>query len=187
MKILIDNGHGQETKGKCSPDGTHREWAWSRKFARRLRDELTARGYDARLLVPEDSDVSLRERVRRANSYAPGDAVVISIHNNAAGHGSGWHGARGFCALVAPGASAVSRRLAAALTRAAARRGLTGNRALPPDGYLTASLAICRDTRCPAVLTENLFMDNAEDVALLRSEAGVRSLLDVHLEAIAEL
>lgn len=27
MKILIDNGHGAETPGKCSPDGRLREYA----------------------------------------------------------------------------------------------------------------------------------------------------------------
>nr|DAT77576.1 MAG TPA: MurNAc-LAA [Caudoviricetes sp.] len=29
---------------------------------------------------------------------------------------------------------------------------------------------MCRDTKCPAVLTENLFQDNKEDVEFLLSE-----------------
>ncbi len=29
MKILIDNGHGTETPGKCSPDGRLREYAYT--------------------------------------------------------------------------------------------------------------------------------------------------------------
>lgn len=33
MKILIDNGHGRETPGKRSPDGTLREYAWNRLIA----------------------------------------------------------------------------------------------------------------------------------------------------------
>lgn len=30
MKILIDNGHGENTPGKRSPDGTFREYAYTR-------------------------------------------------------------------------------------------------------------------------------------------------------------
>lgn len=31
---------------------------------------------------------------------------------------------------------------------------------------------MCRDTKCPAILTENLFQDNKEDVDFLLSEKG---------------
>ena len=30
MKILIDNGHGEDTPGKQSPDGRLAEWAYRR-------------------------------------------------------------------------------------------------------------------------------------------------------------
>lgn len=30
MKILIDNGHGSNTPGKCSPDGRLREYSYVR-------------------------------------------------------------------------------------------------------------------------------------------------------------
>ena len=36
MKILIDNGHGQETAGKRSPDGRLLEWSYNREIARRV-------------------------------------------------------------------------------------------------------------------------------------------------------
>ena len=182
--ILIDNGHGRETPGKCSPDGTLREWQWTRTFARLLAARLTANGFNPVLLVPEETDVPLSERVRRANTHGPG-AILRSIHNNAAGNGSTWTEARGFSAFVAPNASAASRSLAAELTRQAVCHGLAGNRATPPCGYWTASLAMCRDTRCTAVLTENLFMDNRADLALLHSPAAVESLLQAHVAAIA--
>ncbi len=38
MKILIDNGHGNNTSGKCSPDNRLREYAWAREIAVRLVD-----------------------------------------------------------------------------------------------------------------------------------------------------
>lgn len=36
MRILIDNGHGKETPGKCSPDGRLKEYAYTREIADRL-------------------------------------------------------------------------------------------------------------------------------------------------------
>ena len=33
MRILIDNGHGENTPGKRSPDGKLREWEYTRRIA----------------------------------------------------------------------------------------------------------------------------------------------------------
>ena len=183
--VLIDNGHGVETRGKCSPDGLHREWEWCRRMARRIAELLEARGVEALLLVPEAADVPLRERVRRANAIARQQAaILVSIHNNAAGDGSSWHMASGWSAFVAPNASAASRHLAASLTSEAQRLGLGGNRCTPPEGYWTADLAICRDTVCPAVLTENLFQDNRDDVCRLASAEDFETIAALHADVI---
>ena len=68
MKIFIDNGHGLMTAGKRSPDGQFREAFYNREIAKRVVADLVDRGYDAELLVPEDDDISLAERVRRVNT-----------------------------------------------------------------------------------------------------------------------
>ena len=47
MKILIDNGHGIDTKGKRSPDGRLLEYAQNRLLAGRIVSALQARGLDA--------------------------------------------------------------------------------------------------------------------------------------------
>jgi N-acetylmuramoyl-L-alanine amidase len=44
---------------------------------------------------------------------------------------------------------------------------------------------MCRDTRCPAVLTENLFQDNRQDVDFLLSPAGREAIIDLHFRAIS--
>ena len=36
MRILIDNGHGENTPGKRSPDGKLKEWAYTRDIADRV-------------------------------------------------------------------------------------------------------------------------------------------------------
>lgn len=185
--VLIDNGHGAETPGKCSPDGRLREYAWTREIARRVCDKLKASGYDARLLVPELNDVSLRERVKRVNSIC-GDAgsdnvLLVSIHVNAAGTGQ-WHNASGWTAWIAPNASQRSHKLAMLLNAEAVNLNLKGNRSCEP--FFTGNFAILRDTKCPAVLTENMFQDNLHDVAYLLSDRGKSEITDLHITAITK-
>lgn len=182
---IVDNGHGRGTPGKSSPDGRHREWEWTRRAARRLVGELTARGLDAVLLVPEDDDLPLRERCRRADALAAGRrAVLLSLHNNAAGDGTGWHGANGFSAFAAPRAGVDSCRLARIFVELARARGLCGNRAIPAEGFWRGNFAIVRDVAAPAVLAENMFMDNRADAAFLASEAGMERLVGLHVDAL---
>ena len=59
MKILIDNGHGSNTSGKCSPDGRLKEYAYTREIAIRLEAELRKKGIDAERIVKEEIDVPL--------------------------------------------------------------------------------------------------------------------------------
>jgi len=187
--IYIDNGHGKDTPGKRSPDGRLLEYEWARDVARRIVRSLTTQGYDARLLVPEDYDVALSERVRRVNTtcrnLGSSNVTVVSVHINAAGDGRSWKSARGFLPFVSPNASGGSKRLARYLYEEAVARGLKGNRWVSKDKYAVKSLAMCRDTLCASVLTENLFMDNREDCAYLLSEAGRKAIAEVHVEAIA--
>ena len=79
MKIFIDNGHGLMTAGKRSPDGQFREAFYNREIAKRVVADFVDRGYDAELLVPEDDDIALEERVRRVNTacFLLGKANVI--------------------------------------------------------------------------------------------------------------
>ena len=87
MKIFIDNGHGSDTAGKRSSDGRFLEYKFNRSIARRIVADLNDRGYDASLLVPEETDIPLAERCRRINAHckAHGGASCIlgSIHANA--------------------------------------------------------------------------------------------------------
>ena len=57
MKIPIDNGHGINTPGKCSPDGVFREYKYTRKIAAAVVKHLGYRGFDASLVTPEEYDV----------------------------------------------------------------------------------------------------------------------------------
>ena len=45
---------------------------------------------------------------------------------------------------------------------------------------------ILRKSLCPAVLTENFFMDNPQDLEFLQSRAGKQAIVDTHVEGITE-
>lgn len=189
MKILIDNGHGSNTAGKHSPDKRLMEWKYTREIATALLARLKDAGFDAERIVTEDTDISLQERVRRVNAvckkYGAGNVVLVSIHNNAAGGGGGkWKTATGWSGWVYTKASARSRMLAQLLYAEAEKRGLKGNRCVPKEKYWTANFYILKHTACPAVLTENLFQDNRQEVDFLLSPEGREQIISLHFDAL---
>lgn len=183
MKILIDNGHGKETPGKCSPDGRLKEYAYTREIADRVGVGLQNEGIDAVRIVPEENDVALSERVKRVNAFGK-EVILISIHCNAMGNGSGWMSASGWSVFVGGNASMNSKQLARQLAQAAMNREVKVRRPSPQDLYWTANLYICRRTNCPAVLVENFFQDNKEDVEFLLSEEGKQCVTNIMVEGI---
>ena len=195
MKILIDNGHGDNTPGKCSPDGRLREYAWSRECAKRLVAALKKKGYDAELITPEASDVKLQTRVSRVNNICKAvgarNCLLVSIHNNASGSDGKWKDACGWSVFVSKIACENSKKLARMLTVEAMKRELMGNRSVPIQKYWTWSwtdkdIFILEKTACPAVLTENMFQDHKGDVDYLLSEEGMTELVDLHVDGITK-
>lgn len=190
MVVLIDNGHGSTTPGKCSPDKTLREYKYCREIARMVLDQLTKLGIQAYLIVDSDSDVSLSTRCRIINSYCQkfgtSNCLSISIHCNAAGAKGEWLNAKGWSVFISPNASQRSKWLADSLCDAAGKLGLKLRKPLPNQKYWVQNLAMCRDTKCPAVLTENLFMDNKEDVKFLLSSEGKEKIAKLHVDGILD-
>ena len=189
MIVLIDNGHGANTPGKCSPDRQIREYSYTREIASLLEQALSEKGITAIRLTPEDEDIPLSTRVRRVNTickeFGSQNCCLVSIHLDAAPPNDGkWHNARGFSVRVAKNASQKSKKLARFLYEQAEALKLQGNRSVPPEKYWVQNLAICRDTACAAVLTENLFQDNKEDVAFLLSKEGKDAIVQLHLNGI---
>ena len=192
MKIFIDNGHGLMTAGKRSPDGQFREPFYNREIARRVVSDLRDRGLDAELLVPEDDDISLAERVRRVNTacflLGKQNVILVSIHVNAAGNGSKWLNATGWSVYTCKGQTA-SDMLAECLCQAAIKN-FPGRRIRTDmsDGDMDweEGFYILRKSLCVAVLTENFFMDSRSDLEYLQSRAGKQAIIDTHVEGIIE-
>jgi len=207
MVILIDNGHGNGVKGKYSPllknsgvevgdefkeNGRFREWKYTRVISDLVVSSLKDMGYDARLLVSEDSDVSLGERVRRVNSlcskYGSKNVVLVSIHANAVGDGSEWMGGKGWEAYSTVGKT-VSDKLAECLYKRAeknfkdrkVRKDMTDK-----DSDKESNFYIIKNAKCASVLTENFFYDNKDDLKFMVSEQGIHEVVRTHVEGIAD-
>ena len=211
MLILIDNGHGHNTPGKRSPDGKFLEYAYNREIATRIVADLTDRGYNAHLLVPEPDDIPLSERVHRINAACisqqsspaphqssparPGisptghpNVILLSIHVNAAGNGTKWLNATGWSCYTSKGQT--TSDLIAECFYEAAKKNFPDRRIRTDysdnDPDWEENFYILRKTLCPAVLTENFFMDNHSDLEYLQSRAGKQAIVDTHVEGIIE-
>ena len=182
MYLLIDAGHGISTLGKRSPDSSLLEYKYCREIADRVVDKLQALGIEAQRIPIDDTDISLSERCKLINKINP--TLLVSIHCNAMGDGSQWMSAKGWGAYVYNKASQKSRKLAECLHDEALKQGLKIRKPSPTQKYWEQNLGICRMTNCPAVLTENLFMDNKEDVQLLLSEDGKNKIVNLHVKGI---
>ena len=181
--VILGTAHGSNVPGKCSPDGRFREYRFSREVVRALTPRLEAIGLTvfvdmASDEVPTPQGTELALRCKYVNDicgkYGKERCVYVSIHVNAAG----------FAVYVAHACSAASRRLAKTFCDLAVGRGLRGNRSVPSAHYWQANFYVLRGTACPAVLTENLFQDNRDDVEFLSSQAGKEAIVGLHLDAI---
>ena len=193
MHIILDNGHGLKTPGKRSPDGTLIEAIYTRQLVKDLASELEKLGHTVHILVPEPEDIPLNVRVKRINAIcrAKGieNTIIISIHLNAAGDGSKWMSATGWSCYTCKGQTE-SDRLADCLYKAAEQnlknQVIRSDYARDGDPDWEEDFYILRHSLCPAVLTENFFMDSRSDLEYLQSRAGKQAVVDTHVEGIIE-
>lgn len=191
MKILIDPGHGVNTQGKRSPKGEFgvlREYEFNRAIAKPLVERLKKMGYDAELVVSEDEDISLGERCRRTNRWCDKlgakNVLFISVHSNASSNCETFQKPSGWSAFVYYHSSNASKRLAQCLYDEAEKKGLKGNRSVPDCHYWQSGFYVLKNTKCCAVLTENMFYDNHSDYLYLCSEKGREEIIDLHIKGI---
>lgn len=185
VKILIDNGHGDTTAGKRSPDGKFLEYLFNRTIAGEVVNALLYKGHDAELLVPEMSDVSLEDRVLRVNNHCSrlgsDNVCVISIHVNAGGDGLSWGTANGWeCWYSNNSYSTQSKKLGDLLIKEA-KANFKDQKI---RGAKTGNLYITKNCKCASVLTENFFMDTRSDVDYITSAEGQQAVIDTHVNAI---
>lgn len=191
--VILDNGHGEDTPGKRSPDGRLREYKYCREIVIEISKRLDKMGISNCILVPETNDVPLKERVARANAIHAQQhslkktVILISVHCNAAGSGE-WMNARGWSAWTSVGSTS-SDEIATCLYEAA-------HEILDPkkikiredksdgDPDWESNFYILQKSSMPAVLVENFFQDNKQDVQYLLSDEGRQDVINIHVEGI---
>jgi N-acetylmuramoyl-L-alanine amidase len=187
--IILDNGHGKETPGKRSPvwsDGSQLfEHEFNRNIVERIAFELIKEDIICYILVPERWDISLSERCQRANDRAKkhnGESILISIHANAGG-GTGWE-------CYTTEGNTKSDKYATILFNEAQKAFPTWKmRADYSDGDpdKESQFYILKHTICPAILTENFFMDNESDCRFIMSSEGRKQIANMHVAAIKKM
>ena len=200
LVVCLDNGHGSNTPGKCSPYSAYgvepeipfREYLFSREIVDILKEKLEDHGIEVYVVVPEDTDIPLKTRYKRINNRKAEDPnkkyLMISIHANAAGNGKAWMNARGWSAYTTVGQNN-SDKLAECLYDAAENILIPMGQKIrydrtDGDKDWEANFTIIYGANMPAVLTENLFQDNVDDVKFLLSDEGKEAIAEVHRRGI---
>lgn len=200
--VVLGTAHRLREPGKMSPDKELREALYSRSLVAELKPKLESCGVQAEVDLtdndlPKDMQTpsaklersrELALRVNRVNEICkdnPGKQVIyVSLHLDASGSDGQWHQANGWSVRVSTRASQKSKALANSLFDAAKASGLRVRQPMPTQKYWEQSLYVLNNTPCPAVLTENLFMDNVDDKTLLMSDAGRHIIERLHVEGI---
>lgn len=168
MKIAISAGHYLYTSGKrclkkLDADET-REWVLNARIADKLEEKL--KKYECEVLRLDDASglkqVSLYSRCKIANA---GNAdILFDLHHNA-----GINGGTGGGTVVFYYSSSSERKVQAdELYNAIVNMtGLVGNRS---NKVVKKNYYMLRNTRMPAFLLENGFMDSSTDVPVILSE-----------------
>lgn len=165
MKVVLDPGHGVEEPGKRSPDGSFLEHEGNLDMAFRIKKHLERHNVTVVMTRTDEHDVELEHRVKISNDAHPD--LFVSVHSNAAGNGEDWYNARGFGIYTSmAGADAGRNRAARMVINRAVEEGIH----LWGGGLHHEAFYVVRNTVASAILIEQLFHDNKEDVALLKDE-----------------
>jgi len=157
LYVVLDPGHGGKDDG-CSAFGLL-EKDLTLQMCKKLKKELTARGFRVRMTRETDVFIPLDERSDCGN--LPGTLLLICFHINAQTGGSG---ARGIESWYNINTNPHSETLARLLQENACRQTGARDRGLWPD---ETSFRVIRQTRAPSVLFECGFLTHYREGPLL--------------------
>lgn len=194
---IIDSGHGGMTNGKYNTEGKQYkftdgtqiyEGVVNRKIGSQLIEMLDEAGIPYHnLTVHEEEDISLTDRVEKANKLYTRNPnyYFLSIHSNAATNstsGNGEH-ARGFEVWTSVGqtqsdelATVAAKWYKREFPEFKFRQDMTDGDEDREKQHQSETFYVLRKTKGPALLVENLFYDNRLEAEFLLSSQGQRRI-----------
>lgn len=195
----LDNGHGKLQPGKRSPvyeddngkDVQFLEYEFNRDIVERIMKALDKKGVKYFDIVPDFLEVGsfLEERVDRANKKKSDlDKIYISVHSNAGPTASSddWvsSSVKGIETWYAQN-SKRGQKIAAVFQKHLIEKTGFKNRNLKSTAE--KPLYVLEKTTMPAILTENGFYNNKDEVKELMKDAVRQKIADAHIDAILEI
>ncbi|OQP13139.1 N-acetylmuramoyl-L-alanine amidase [Geobacillus thermoleovorans] len=172
VKIMLDAGHGGKDSGAVGNGLKEKDLTLAIvKHIGRLLAEYE--GVEVHYTRTDDRFLELSERAAIANKTKAD--FFLSVHINAGG-------GTGFESYVHPNAN--SATIAYQNVIHAEIMKAIGN--VTDRGKKRANYAVLRETHMPALLTENLFIDNKNDAAKLDSEQSLLQVAYGHVQGIVK-
>jgi N-acetylmuramoyl-L-alanine amidase len=175
-KIVIDPGHGGSDPG--ATNGSFMEKNFNLDIALRVRDYLQQR-YVADILMTRSTDTTLSLSARTNFANQQRADYFISIHINAGG-GTGWE------SFIYNGSVSQKTIQAQNTIHQTVIDTIKPNYNVVDRGKKRANFHVLRETNMPSILLENLFIDRASDLALLRNTQFISDLSNSIGEGLAK-
>lgn len=198
---LLNPSHGSDTKGKRYrferrlPNGEYTiyEYKLNRQIVRRVVQRCNELGLDYRLLVSEETDVPLKERVARANSLQKqhGNTVLLTFDHNAGGfdneHSASISERYEYATGVASGMEAFHHTNALQMQHFLEVLGQNVEKRLPgwyDRGTKAKNFYTIRKSSMPATIMELGFFDNYKEACFLQSETYQSKITEAIVETM---
>ncbi|WP_163102244.1 N-acetylmuramoyl-L-alanine amidase [Peribacillus alkalitolerans] len=175
-KIFWDKGHGGNDPGavaNCLLEKvlTHKIVEYAMAYL-----DLHFTDFEQRTSRTDDQTVELDKRDDLADNW--GADVFVSVHINA---GKG----KGFESFVHPNAGASTIAFQNVIHAEILSTMRKFDPSLMDRGNKKANYAVVRETKCPAVLTENLFIDSTDN-KWLKNEDFIKAVGEAHARGVAK-
>ena len=173
IKIFIDAGHGGTDPGATANGLKEKDLTLTiAKETKRILDN-EYKGHTTKLSRDKDIKQSLKERVNLAKKF--GAEFFLSIHINA---GGGY----GFESFIYNGKLMAKTSTLRNITHKEIMKQLK----CKDRGMKKANFVVLRKSSCPAMLTENLFIDNKEDSQKLKDKNYLNKIAKGHALGLAK-
>ncbi|WP_416148682.1 N-acetylmuramoyl-L-alanine amidase [Salipaludibacillus sp. HK11] len=173
VKIFIDPGHGGDDPGAIGNGLREKDLVLD--ISRRIRRQLNRfNDVEVRMSREDDRFISLSNRATLANSW--GADYFISVHVNAAG-------GTGFESYIWNGNVKSQTRSNQSIMHSE----IIAQIGVRDRGRKSANFAVLRRTNMPAILTENLFIDNAAEAAKLKDSDFLEAIAKGHTNGLVSI